>query len=512
MDVAALEVPCPSVQQVLAELERSEWTPQRWHVGNRRGFTVWWGDSEGKETRLIWLTPAGEAALLSSSSKEGFLYDLIRSGRGRVRRVEHPRPELAYTTACRLEPPSACLRTVQDVLQFARVIARAPADSFTFCELFAGIGGFRLGLEAVGGRCVLANEWDAMCCHTYRRNFGRDATLQTGDVCTLDFAAFAGVDLLCAGFPCQPFSGLSTQPGLADPRGLLFRQIERFLHQARPRAFLLENVPGLLTSEDGRSMDCIASALRGAGYSITWKVVSAAPLTAQGRRRVYIAGFRDRADSFRFPELPELGICVGDVCCDDDTAVAHSTLSARQFDELRLRVARKRGLHSVLVWDHQKAAPVVSHYGHHVSRGESQLRPQVAPLRPRLFTPRECLRIMGFPEQFELPGEEPEVENGNVPFSAPALARAQYRMIGNAVCPPVIAALAGAVVAHLKQQTDDAASCSPDERPVKGSELVDANIGIQAAAALACCALPAHWQRTQGAQGVGISRDGLLKK
>jgi DNA-cytosine methyltransferase len=498
--VAVVEVPCRHVQGVLVELERSEWTPQRWHVGNRRGCIVWHGDSvtDTEETRLIWLTSAGEAALLAASPPEGCLGELIRSGRALVRRIMHPRPEPAYNTACRLERPPACVRTVQEVLRFARDSAGAAAHSFTFCELFAGIGGFRLGLEAVGGRCVLANEWDAMCAHTYQRNFGADATLQTGDVCALDFAPYEGVDLLAAGFPCQPFSGLSTQPGLTDPRGLLFRQIERFLLQARPRAFILENVPGLLTSEDGRSLDCIASALRGAGYDIAWDVVSAAPLTAQSRRRVYIAGFRDRsAKGFRFPALPELSICVGDICDDgDDEAVGCGTLSARQFDELRLRVARKRGLHSVLAWDHQKANPLVSHYGHHVSRGESQLRPQAAPLRPRLFTPRECLRMMGFPEQFELPDAEPEVTVAEsapaaptVPLSAPALARAHYRMVGNAVCPPVIAVLGSAVMAHLSHDPDSTAPCGPDG-PAKESGLDESGTGIKAAAALACCALP----------------------
>jgi site-specific DNA-cytosine methylase len=272
---------------------------------------------------------------------------------------------------------------------------------------------------------------------------------------------------------------------------------------------------------------------------VTWRVVSAAPLTAQARRRVYFVGFREvAAERFVFPSPPDLGLAVGDVGeavgrddgagreapppdlglaaggagdADDAAgrdgdagreaearaAVARATLSARQFEDLCAAVCQRRGLHSTLAWDGMKAAPIVSHYGHSPSNGASQLRPQPAPRRPRLFTLRECLRLMGFPEQFQLAA--PAGEHGEAPGrrqSAQAATREGYRMVGNAVCPPVVAALAAAVVAHCRASAsadaDDSQAGSHASGHVRsgecGADLAEA--GLRAATALARCALP----------------------
>ena len=508
-----LEVPCSAVQQVLSELAACSWTPQRWHQGNRHGTVVWRGESEG--TRLLWLTHDGaiqlrQAELASEQGTEGceVVRGLLSSREASVCRHVHPQPELPFRSTHALVPLPAS-GSMASVLESVRRLAGVGDEqSFSFCELFAGIGGFRIGLEAIGGRCLLASEWDSACCRAYVHNFGEDAHLIAGDVHELDFAAYKGVDLLVGGFPCQPFSALGPQSGLADPRGLLFRQIERFLREAHPRAFLLENVPGLLTSEDGKSLEAVVSALRAAGYMVTWEVVSAAPVTPQRRRRLYFVGYRQNkaepaaaqaADAFAFPEMPELNVFFGDVAESDD--MDEGSLSSRQFDGLR-SACSKRGLHSVLLWDEQKAAPIVSHYGHDVSAGASQLRPQAAPRRPRLFTPRECLRIMGFPEAFALPAEEDTAmaadSDSGLPkpslLSEPARRRAAYRMIGNAVCPPVIAAIAGSVMTNLDVSAGASVSHGGNARPASLREA-----GIKAAVGLMRCALPAVQKEQQAA-------------
>ena len=532
-----LEVPCGSVQQVLELLAAHSWTPQRWHRGNRLGSVVWRSDS--KDTRLICLTQNGATALKSNeygSERCPLVHSLCSCDAHRVRRCMHPQPERPFSSSHALAPlPASASRTLAAALEHVRHLAGVGDEhQFSFCELFAGIGGFRIGLEAIGGRCVLANEWDPACCQAYVHNFGEGARLIAGDVHQIDFTPFKGVDLLVGGFPCQPFSALGPQSGLADPKGQLFRQIERFLREARPRAFLLasllENVPGLLTSEGGSSLTAVVSALRAVGYAVRWKVVSSAPVTPQRRRRLYFVGICEHAmgpapvattdgfeftegfeftDGFEFPRLPELNVVFGDVSESDLEA---GSLSPRQFACLR-SACSKRGLHAVLLWDDQKAAPIVSHYGHDVSAGASQLRPQTAPRLPRLLTTRECLRIMAFPEAFTLPPADftlppadftlppadftrppadplrgPRADEGTASSPPPSFVseappsfvsdpppsfvseappsfvsdpppsfvseaarrRAAYRMIGNAVCPPIIAALAGSLLAHLE--------------------------------------------------------------
>jgi len=522
-----LEVPCGSVQQVLEFLAAHSWTPRRWHRGNRLGSVVWRSDS--KDTRLIWLTQNGATALKSNehrSERCTLMHSLCSCDANRLRRCMHPQPERPFSSSHALAPlPASACRTLAAALEHVRHLAGVGDEQqFSFCELFAGIGGFRIGLEAIGGRCVLASEWDPACCQAYVHNFGEDANLIAGDVHQLDFAPFQGVDLLVGGFPCQPFSALGLQPGLADPKGQLFRQIERFLREARPRAFLLENVPGLLTSEGGSSLTAVVSALRAVGYAVRWEVVSSAPVTPQRRRRLYFVGIREQRhlehamgpspnttpvaatddfvfDAFEFPRLPELNVVFGDVSESDMEA---GTLSSRQFEGLR-SACSKRGLHSVLLWDDQKAAPIVSHYGHDVSAGASQLRPQTAPRLPRLLTIRECLRIMAFPEAFTLPPADftlppadstlppadplrgPRADEGTA-FPPPpsfvseaARRRAAYRMIGNAVCPPIIAALAASLLAHL----EGPASASGGAEKWREAS-------IRAAVGLMRCALPAQ--------------------
>ena len=157
---------------------------------------------------------------------------------------------------------------------------------FTFIELFAGIGGFGIALEALGGCCLLACEIDERCRSVYAQNMNPSVPLY-GDIHQIPDYAFPSIqddtDLLVGGFPCQPFSSLGQQPGLKDVnRGQLYLQIVRALQLSQPKAFLLENVPGLLRMTI--ELSTIINALEGAGYCVSTELVSSRGLTATSRK------------------------------------------------------------------------------------------------------------------------------------------------------------------------------------------------------------------------------------
>ena len=194
----------------------------------------------------------------------------------------------------------------------------APAISpfFTFIDLFAGIGGFHVALERLGGKCVMACEMDKSARAAYRANFEKHSPeifpdMFISDVRTLDGELLNSVpnfDILCAGFPCQPFSHAGRQHGFDDAeRGNLFFDIMRIMRARRPAACILENVRNLHSHDNGRTFVRIADEISGIGYSMAWKILKASDYgVPQNRPRIYIVGFdreqlTDSAEEFSFP-------------------------------------------------------------------------------------------------------------------------------------------------------------------------------------------------------------------
>ena len=265
-----LAAPPRHVQALLAELAAARWTAQRWHHGGRYGVAVRQlsapsaggsmgvagssGDGRSSEARGIPITRQAAATIAgwASAGEDGgaaaaalpTLRALVASGEATL----HPHPTRGAPAPLRTKQQRPCDHTVHP--ERADVPAPPNPPPFTFIELFAGIGGFRLGLEALGGRCLFASEIDPDAVAVYRANFPRAAVV--GDITAVPDAQIPAHDVLTAGFPCQPFSSLGEQPGLDDEKGTLFRQIVRVLELRRPAAFLLENVPGLL-KVDGRA-------------------------------------------------------------------------------------------------------------------------------------------------------------------------------------------------------------------------------------------------------------------
>lgn len=192
----------------------------------------------------------------------------------------------------------------------------------TFVDLFAGVGGFHLAMHNLGAKCVFAAEWDKSARKTYQANFEeispelfQDGGKRfAGDVTLVNKEDIPGFDILCAGFPCQPFSQAGHKLGFEDVRGTLFFDIAEILRIKKPRAFFLENVRHLLKHDDGKTFSTIMRVLEELGYKTTFQVVRASDHgLPQHRPRVFIVGFLDHRADFRFPLKRELELTMSDV-------------------------------------------------------------------------------------------------------------------------------------------------------------------------------------------------------
>ncbi len=341
-----------------------------------------------------------------------------------------------------------------------------------------------MALEALGGTCVFASEINPECVETYRRNFAGSGSSHcdavAGDICAVAADTVPDHDILVGGFPCQPFSALGLQPGLADEsKGWLFLDIVRILKAKQPRAFLLENVPGLLTCDEGRAFEAIRVALTLEGrYSLTVDCVNAKCVTAMQRNRLFFVGLRNDVElrppppaepavattllpsssPFRFPYIPDLRLCFGDIQERDiiGPLVQEYTVSNEVFGKvLASRSWGTKGPNGRLAWHSKSCEPLISHYGTCVGNGASMLVPQEWPFNPRLYTVKECARLMGFPDAVYDPGpvglSASQLLNphGGQYSATRVWFKTHFRMLGNAVCPPVIAVISGALLDRL---------------------------------------------------------------
>ncbi|OGI39815.1 MAG: DNA (cytosine-5-)-methyltransferase, partial [Candidatus Muproteobacteria bacterium RBG_16_62_13] len=210
-------------------------------------------------------------------------------------------------------PPYLADAIRQRILPFAATDESAADSTFTFIDLFAGIGGIRLGFAAHGGRCIFTSEWNTFAQKTYLENFRQDAShMFVGDITTVDEKDVPNHDVLLAGFPCQPFSiaGVSKKNALGRPHGFecttqgtLFFDVARIIAAKQPKAFLLENVKNLLSHDKGNTFKVVLQTLRDElGYDVHYKVIDGQHFVPQHRERIIIAGFR-RKTGFSWNDL-----------------------------------------------------------------------------------------------------------------------------------------------------------------------------------------------------------------
>ncbi|MDH4038974.1 MAG: DNA (cytosine-5-)-methyltransferase [Candidatus Krumholzibacteria bacterium] len=312
----------------------------------------------------------------------------------------------------------------------------------TFIDLFAGIGGIRLAFERAGAQCVFSSEWDRYACKTYEANFGE---VPHGDITKIHARDIPDHDILTAGFPCQPFSiaGVTKHNALGNhhgfrhaTQGTLFFDVARIIETKRPRAFMLENVKNLTRHDRGKTFAVIRNTLENdLGYTIFWKVLDARAVVPQHRERVYIVGFRDNVD-FEFPELGDKPQHFADILEDD--VDKKYTLSGHLWNYLRnyarKHKARGNGFGYGLV-DLDGVSRTLS--ARYYKDGSEILIPRGGRRNPRRLTPRECARLMGFPDSYKIVCSDTRA----------------YMQFGNSVVVPVVEQVAKALLLCLEGES-----------------------------------------------------------
>ena len=304
-------------------------------------------------------------------------------------------------------------------------------NDFKFIDLFAGIGGIRLGFESVGGHCVFSSEFDDDACKTYEANFGEHPS---GDITKIEAKDIPDFDVLLGGFPCQAFSIIGKKEGFANETcGTLFFDIERILKEKRPKAFMLENVRNLTAHDGGNTFRVIIDHLESLGYHVYSKVLNALDFgVPQKRERIIIVGFLDDVD-FSFPEpiSEERRKTLSDILETD--------VDKKYYVKDAIRASRLERLK-----DKNYPKPYISHEN---MAGSVTPHPYSSALRAgasanyilindeRRPTEREMLRIQGFPDTYKI-----VVTYGKV-----------KKQCGNSVAVPVIKAVAEKMIAALKE-------------------------------------------------------------
>jgi len=305
---------------------------------------------------------------------------------------------------------------------------------FTFVDLFAGIGGIRMAFEGLGGRCVFTSEWDSYAQKTYADNYPGGHQIN-GDITQVAAADIPEHDVLLAGFPCQPFSiaGVSKKNALGrahgfacDTQGTLFFDVARIIEEKQPRAFLLENVKNLLSHDKGRTFDVICRTLKDElGYHIHYRVIDGAHFVPQHRERILIVGFREPTNfDFDALPLPAKGRrTLREILHKTDGSEPHLSWDGdRFFNHANQQVDPKYTLSDKL-WSYlqgyaEKHRAKGNGFGfglitpdsvtrtlsaRYYKDGSEILAYQGEDINPRRLTPRECARLMGFPDSFRIP-------------------------------------------------------------------------------------------------------------
>ncbi len=349
-------------------------------------------------------------------------------------------------------PPAYLVHALQRLLPFQLPLTSESA-AFRFIDLFAGIGGIRLAFEEIGGRCEFTSEWDSYAQKTYATNFPGGHQI-AGDITAINENDIPDHDVLLAGFPCQPFSiagvskknALGRAHGFADEtQGTLFFDLARIIAAKRPKAFLLENVKNLQSHDGGRTFAVIRRTLQeDLGYDIRWRVIDGAHFVPQHRERIIIAGFREpTAFDWSALRLPEKGnIKLKSVLHKVDGSEPQLAWDEGRFVDRKSGKVNEKYTLTDNLWRYlqdyaAKHKAKGNGFGFGIVGPESVTRTlsaryykdgseilvkQRGKKNPRRLTPRECARLMGFPDTFRIPVSDTRA----------------YKQFGNSVVVPVM--------------------------------------------------------------------------
>ncbi len=309
---------------------------------------------------------------------------------------------------------------------------------FSFIDLFSGIGGFRLAFESVGGKCVFSSDIDKWANETYFMNFG---DYPSGDISQIPAEEIPDHDILCAGFPCQPFSIGGYRKGFCDTRGTLFFEIERILKSKKPKAFLLENVKGLTNHDKGNTFKVIRRSLLNLGYSVFYKVLNSKDYgIPQNRERIYIVGFKNDVKNFIFPQPSGKKTDINEIIEKDvedhDLSETASNHLKKHYDNF-LKTKKVNKEFPIFATEIRPSRCSMRNDGNSpcltAKMGTGGNNVPVLVRENRKLTVRECLRLQGFPESYKMKDNYSQ----------------SYKQIGNSVTVPVITSIAEEMVKYI---------------------------------------------------------------
>lgn len=341
----------------------------------------------------------------------------------------------------------------------------------TFIDLFAGIGGFRIAMESVGAKCVFSSEWDKHAQQTYEANFGEKPH---GDITKIDAKDIPPHNVLCAGFPCQPFSIAGDLKGFEDIRGTLFFEIIKIVKYHKTKVLFLENVRNLISHDKGKTFQIILNSLKELGYYVHYKVLNSKNFgVPQNRQRVFIVAFLDDVD-FKFPEPNNQVTCVADILEDNVEDKYFLSEKAWTYHKERKIKNKAKGLgfgYTMVNGDSVYTPTLTAHY---CKDGSEILINKEKPLqigkinkggqgerlysidatgitlsacgggiasktgayliqdKIRKLTPRECARLQGYHDSFIIPVRDSQA----------------YKQFGNSVTVNVVKAIAEQIIRH----------------------------------------------------------------
>lgn len=362
------------------------------------------------------------------------------------------------------DPPKYAASALQQML-LPFTEPRHGEGDFTFVDLFAGIGGIRLGFESAGGQCVFTSEWNEPSVRTYRANFPDNHPI-AGDITKVEAKEIPDHNVLLAGFPCQPFSiaGVSKKNSLGrehgfrcETQGTLFFDVARIIEEKKPLAFLLENVKHLQRHDRGETFRRILKTLREElGYEVHHRTIDARYYVPQHRERILIVGFRESTsfswDDLRLPDISKRAPTMKDILHPEDGSEepeGHYTIGKKAVvnedkyvlstklwrylqNYAKKHQAQGNGFGFGLVGPNDVARTLSARY----YKDGSEILVSRGKKNPRRLTPRECARLMGF-------------DRGGRKFTIPVSDTQAYKQFGNSVVVPVIEEVARIMRPHV---------------------------------------------------------------
>lgn len=326
-------------------------------------------------------------------------------------------------------------------------------SSFTFIDLFAGIGGFRIAMQSVGGQCVFSSEWDEAAKETYFQNYGE---VPFGDITKKEIKDLIPdyFDVLCAGFPCQPFSNAGLKRGIEDTRGTLFYHIAEILRDHQPKAVILENVRGLISNDKGNTIQTVLRTITDMGYkcNVPQELIENGPISKlkaecakmvlsakdygvpQNRPRIYIVLWRSDVDleNFIYEEPEKTRTSVGAILekdVGDEFTISDRLWAGHQRRKIENQQKGNGFGYCLFNAESEYTSTISRRY----YKDGSEILIEQEGKNPRKITPREAANLQGFPKEFKIPHSNTQA----------------YQQFGNSVAVPVVTKVSAQIVEQI---------------------------------------------------------------